>query len=69
MEKPGEAADLLAANVLTRREDRQEILDELDPLRRLEKVCAILMRESDMADTEKQIQARIRKQIGAAGSV
>ena len=63
MEKPGEAADLLAANVLTRREDRQEILDELDPLRRLEKVCAILMRESDMADTEKQIQARIRKQV------
>ncbi|MCR5297276.1 MAG: endopeptidase La [Clostridiales bacterium] len=63
MEKPGEAADLLAANVLTRREDRQDILDELDPVRRLEKVCAILIRESDMADTEKQIQARIRKQV------
>ncbi len=63
IEKPGEAADLLAANVLTRREDRQEILDELDPLARLEKVCVILMRETDMADTEKQIQARIRKQV------
>ncbi len=63
MEKPGEAADLLAANVLTRREDRQQILDELDPVKRLEKVCAILIRESDMADTEKQIQARIRKQV------
>ena len=63
MEKPGEAADLLAANVLTKREDRQGILDELDPVNRLEKVCAILIRESDMADTEKQIQARIRKQV------
>jgi len=63
VEKPGEAADLLAANVLTKREDRQEILDELDPLKRLEKVCAVLMRETDMADTEKQIQARIRKQV------
>ena len=63
LEKPGEAADLLAANVLTKREDRQEILDELDPVKRLEKVCAILIRESDMADTEKQIQARIRKQV------
>ena len=63
IEKPGEAADLLAANVLAKREDRQEILDELDPMARLEKVCVILMRETDMADTEKQIQARIRKQV------
>ena len=63
LEKPGEAADLLAANVLTKREDRQGILDELDPVKRLEKVCSILIRESDLADTEKQIQARIRKQV------
>ena len=63
VEKAGEAADLLAANVLTKQEDRQEILNELDPLKRLEKMCAILMRETDMADTEKQIQARIRKQV------
>ena len=63
IEKPGEAADLLAANVLSRKEDRQEILDELDPVARLEKVCVILMRETDMADTEKQIQSRIRKQV------
>ena len=63
VEKPGEAADLLAANVLTRQEDRQVILNELDPVKRLEKVCAILMRETDMADAEKQIQARIRKQV------
>ena len=63
VEKPGEAADLLAANVLTKREERQEILDELDPISRLEKVCVILMRETDMADTEKQIQVRIRKQV------
>ena len=63
IEKPGEAADLLAANVLSKREERQEILDELDPITRLEKVCVILMRETDMADTEKQIQSRIRKQV------
>ena len=63
VEKAGEAADLLAANILTRQEERQEILNELDPLKRLEKMCAILMRETDMADTEKQIQARIRKQV------
>ena len=63
VEKAGEAADLLAANVLTKQEERQEILDELDPVKRLEKMCAILMRETDMADAEKQIQARIRRQV------
>ena len=63
VEKAGEAADLLAANVLTKQEDRQEILDELDPVKRLEKMCAVLIRETDMADAEKQIQARIRKQV------
>ncbi len=63
IDKPGESADLLAANVLSRWEERQEILEELNPVRRLEKVCAVLMRETDMADTEKQIQARIRKQV------
>ena len=63
MEKPGELADLLAANVLVKQDERQAILNELDPVQRLEKICAILMRETDLADTEKQIQARIKKQV------
>ena len=63
VEAPGDLADLLAANVLTKREERQEILNELNPMRRLEKVCVVLARETDMADTEKQIQARIKKQV------
>ncbi len=63
LEKPGEIADLLAANVLTRLEDRQMILEELNPMSRLEKVCVILTRETELADREKQIQARIRKQV------
>ena len=63
VEKPGEAADLLAAHVLTRREDRQAILEELDPMKRLEKVCVILTRETELQDAEKQIQARVRQQV------
>ena len=63
MEKPGEIADLLAANILQKWQERQELLEELDPLKRLEKICAVLMRETDLADTEKEIQSRIRKQV------
>ena len=63
VEKPGELADLLAANVLMKVEGKQKILEELDPVKRLEKVCAFLMRETDLVDAEQQIQSRIRKQV------
>ena len=63
MEKPGEIADLLGANVLSKPEERQQLVNELDAVKRLETVCEFLIRESDMADREKQIQARIKKQM------
>ena len=56
-------ADIIAANILTRMEDRQQILEELDVKRRLESLCAILARETELAGVEKQVQARIKKQI------
>ena len=61
--KPGELADLLAANILSKLEEKQEILEELDPLRRLEKVCGFLIRENDLLDAEQQIQSRLRSQV------
>ncbi len=63
MERPGELADLLGANVLTKLEERQMILNELDPVHRLEKICEILIRETDLVDAEQQIQSRLRKQV------
>ena len=63
LEKPGEIADLLAAHILQKWQEKQEMLSELDPLKRLEKVCGVLVRETDLADTEKEIQSRIRKSV------
>ncbi len=63
LENPGELADVIAANVLIHLEDRQQILDELDTAARLEKLCGMLARETELADVEKQVQARIKKQI------
>lgn len=56
-------ADVLAANILTHVEDRQSILEELEVRSRLEKLCAVLARETELAGVEKQVQARIKKQI------
>ena len=63
VEAPDQLADVIAANVLTHMEDRQAILEELDVKTRLEKLCAILARETELAGVEKQVQARIKKQI------
>lgn len=62
-EKPGEIADLLASSILQKWQERQEMLEEMDPVKRLEKACALLMRETELADTEKEIQSRLRKQV------
>lgn len=63
MENPSQLADLIAANVLTRVEDRQRILDLRDVGDRLEALCAILARETELSAIEKQVQQRVREQI------
>ena len=63
VDKPDQLADIIAANVLTRLEDRQAILEKLKVKERLEALCAILLRETELADVEKQVQVRIKKQI------
>ena len=63
VEKPDQLADIIAANVLTKLEDRQAILEKVKLQERLEMLCAILLRETELADVEKQVQARIKRQI------
>ena len=63
IEDPGQLADMIAANVLQKVDDRQQVLEEFDDLTRLESVCAILVRETELAGVEKKVQARVRKQI------
>ena len=63
VDKPDQLADIIAANVLTRTEDRQAILEKLKVKERLEALCTILLRETELADVEKQVQARIKRQI------
>lgn len=63
VEDADQLADVIAANVLTHVEDRQKVLEELDLKRRLEIVCTVLARETELAGVEKEVQARIKKQI------
>lgn len=61
--KADQLSDIIAANVLTQLEDRQAILEKVSVSDRLETLCGILLRETELADVEKQVQARIKKQI------
>ena len=63
MDEPAVLSDMLGANVLTRLEERQQLLEEKDVRRRLEQLCVYLAKESELADLEKQVQARIKKQV------
>ncbi len=63
VDAPEHLADIIAANVLTKMEDRQKILEETDVGRRLETLCTILAREIELVGVEKQVQARVKKQV------
>ncbi|MBQ9263314.1 MAG: endopeptidase La [Clostridia bacterium] len=63
VDKPDQLADIIAANVLTRVEDRQAILEEFGIEERLETLCGILIRETELAEIEKKVQSRLKKQI------
>lgn len=61
--RTGELADVIASNMPLSTEEKQQLLDETDPSARLEKISTIIARETEMIDLEKQVQARVRKQV------
>ncbi|MBQ8029286.1 MAG: endopeptidase La [Clostridia bacterium] len=55
--------DYIACNALTEYTSRQFILEELDPVIRLEKVCTILSREIELLKIEEIIDRRVQEQM------
>lgn len=60
---PGLLADFVASNVLINSLDKQQVLEEFSPLRRLELLAVIMERERDILSTELDIHRRVRRQI------
>jgi len=56
-------SDIIASNLILRVEQKQEILGEFHPARRIEKLLAMLMKEIEILEVEKNISVRVRKQI------
>ncbi len=63
IKNPGLMADFIAANILVRVEDRQQILDDFDPMRRLERTAVLIESETKLLRIESKIHKKVREQI------
>lgn len=60
---PGILADFIASNVLIKFEDKQRVLEEFDPLARLELTCALMNTEGELLSYELDIHNRVRAKM------
>ena len=61
--EPGELADYIAGNIMLEYEDRQRILEILNPLKRLEEMCVLLASEGNLLSIEAEINEKVQEQI------
>jgi ATP-dependent Lon protease len=59
----GQLADVIANNIPIKVEQKQEILEEVHPLRRMEKLMQIIVQETEILEIERDINTKVRKQI------
>ena len=62
-EDPGYIADYIAQNIAMRASDKQAILEELQPVRRLTKLAHALSREVSVLELEQEVQSKVREQL------
>lgn len=63
IKSPGLLADFIGCNILIQFGDKQRIIEEFDPLRRLELLAVIMERELEILKAEAAIHKRVRAQI------
>ena len=61
---PGYLADFIAQQLNLRYQDKQDILNELRPLPRLQRMNEILRREIEVTEMEQDIESKVRSRVG-----
>ncbi|GAG73134.1 unnamed protein product, partial [marine sediment metagenome] len=59
IEKPDKLADIIASNLILKVKEKQNLLETVNPLERLEKLIVILKKEISILELEKKIQERV----------
>ncbi|MEG6523154.1 endopeptidase La [Desulfotomaculum sp. 1211_IL3151] len=63
LEEPGRLVDIIASHLALKIEDKQKILESIEIVDRLEKLCGIVARELEIVELERKINIRVRKQM------
>ena len=63
IKEPGLLADFIASNILVKYPDKQAVLEEANPVKRLELVNVLLESEEEILRTEQDIHAKVRAQM------
>lgn len=64
IDQPGRLADTIASNMDIKTQDKQSILEIIDPIERLEVLNGILSREVEIQSIEADIDMRVKTQMG-----
>lgn len=64
-DNPGYISDYAAQNLPLRFEDKQAILEELRPVKRIERLCRILTREVEILEVENDLESKIHEEMAA----
>ncbi len=63
MDEPSRLADTIASNLNIKPEDKQALLELVDPVERMERLLTILQSEIEILQVERRIRSRVRKQM------
>lgn len=63
IKEPGRFADIIAANLILKPEDKQRVLEAVKVRDRLKQLYVILNREIEVLELERRINLRVRKQM------
>ncbi len=59
----GTVSDKIAGHIFLSVQEKQRLLDEINPVRRLEYLCVLLNQEIDLLMLEEEINARVQEQL------
>jgi len=66
VDDPGKLADTIAAHLLVGVDEKQNLLEIISPLERLNRIAGILDAEVDKLQVDRRIQSRVKKQMEKA---
>src|SRR5712692_1236743 len=63
IDEPGWLADLIASSLDLSNEERQSILELIEPMERLHRISVLLGRELDVLELEEQINSQVQQEV------